>query len=358
MKKTLLSLAMAGTIILTSCGSGQKTAKNEMAFSDSAKSDSAIAYSDSEAYGGAQEAQENIESSQLSYKQSEVKAIDTQMLIYSCDMSIDVLEFDQAVDRIHQLISKYKGFIESEKYSDGGNTSKWQYSDVEKWKNLTTVIRIPSSQYDNFCGEAEAIGDMRRKNASVQNLTTEYSDLKTTLSIYEAKEKRYLDILSELKSEQDAIQVENELTQIEIEIAKIKTRMNNIENDVAYSYIYLTLNEVREYKEQPVIERTDTFGQRLKNTVSRTCDNFLYFLENLLFVIIRLLPYLLLIALIVFVIAKLVKFLAKLSEKRRQKKYQQRAQQAPAVPQPPQFPQENMPGALNGNNELPKDNMQ
>ena len=199
---------------------------------------------------------------------------------------------------------------------------------------------------------------MRRKNASVQNLTTEYSDLKTTLSIYEAKEKRYLDILSELKSEQDAIQVENELTQIEIEIAKIKTRMNNIENDVAYSYIYLTLNEVREYKEQPVIERTDTFGQRLKNTVSRTWDNFLYFLENLLFVIIRLLPYLLLIALIVFVIAKLVKFLAKLSEKRRQKKYQQRAQQAPAVPQPPQFPQENMPGALNDNNELPKDNMQ
>ena len=178
----------------------------------------------------------------MSYKQSDVKAINPQMLVYSCDMSIDVLEFEQALDQFHGLIDKYKGFIESETYSDGGSSTQWKYTDDKKWKTLNAVIRIPSADYDAFCSDAEDIGDMRRKNASVQNLTTEYSDLKTTLSIYEAKEKRYLDLLKDITDEKEAISVESELTNIQIEIAKLKTRMNNIENDVAYSYINLTLN--------------------------------------------------------------------------------------------------------------------
>jgi len=327
MKKALFSIALAGTIMLTSCGSPKNAAKdNTASFSVQSKS-SDEAYSGEDYIRSDYEAEENGEASSLSYKQSEVKAINTQMLIYSCDMSIDVLDFDDAVYRIHDLINRYNGFLERENYNDGGSTSKWQYSDEQKWKNLSAVIRIPSADYESFCRDAEAIGDMRSKNASVQNLTTEYSDLKTTLSIYEAKEKRYLDILSELKSEQDAIEVENELTNIQIEIAKIKTRMNNIENDVAYSYVYLTLNEVREYTEKPVVERTDTFGQRFKNTVSRTWDSFLYFLENLLFVLIRLLPYLLLVGLIILIIRRLIRFFSGLSKKREKKRLQKRAEQ-------------------------------
>ena len=332
MRKILLPLAMTGTILLTSCGSGMKAADNAGTNSFAPQYDTAEEYKSDDAYSDQEAAYENGESSSISYKQSEVKAINTQMLVYSCDMSIDVLEFDEAVDKIHELISTYNGFIESENYNDGGSTSKWQYSDSEKWKNLYATIRIPSADYEDFCKAAEKIGDMRRKSSSVQNLTTEYSDLKTTLSIYEAKEKRYLDILSEIKNEQEAIEVENELTTIQIEIAKIKTRMNNIENDVAYSFINLTLNEVREYSEKPVVERTDTFGQRLKNTISRTWDGFLYFLENLLFILIRVLPYLIIIGIIIFITAKIIKFFSKRSEKHRKEKYQNRMQQAPPMP--------------------------
>lgn len=334
MRKILLPLALASTILLTSCGSGMKAADRADKNSFAPQADNAAEYKSDESYADS-EAYETPEISSISYKQSEVKAINKQMLVYSCDMSIDVLEFDKAVDKIHDLINNYNGFIESENYSDGGNTSKWQYSENEKWKTLHATIRIPSADYDDFCKSAEDIGDMRRKSSSVQNLTTEYSDLKTTLSIYESKEKRYLDILAEIKNEQDAIEVENELTNIQIEIAKIKTRMNNIENDVAYSFINLTLNEVREYSEKPIIERTDTFGQRLKNTISKTWSSFLYFLENLLFIIIRVLPFLIVFGIIIFIIIKIIKFFSK----RNKEKLQQRMQQAPPMmqgaPMPP-----------------------
>ncbi len=338
MRKILLPIALACTILLTSCGSGMKAADRAESNSFAPQTDNAAEYKSDEAYADS-EAYENGESSSMSYKQSEVKAINKQMLVYSCDMSIDVLEFDKAVDQIHELINNYNGFIESENYNDGGSTTKWQYSDNEKWKNLYATIRIPSADYEDFCKAVEDIGDMRRKNSSVQNLTTEYSDLKTTLSIYEAKEKRYLDILAEIKNEQDAIGVENELTNIQVEIAKIKTRMNNIENDVAYSFINLTLNEVREYSEKPIIERTDTFGQRLKNTISKTWSSFLYFLENLLFIIIRVLPFLIVFSIIIFIIVKIIKFFSKRAAKRKKENYQKRMQQAPQMmqgtPMPP-----------------------
>lgn len=304
MKKRLTALALSGLFLLSSCGDGKNY---ETAPAITAENNADTAY-DNGGYAqeeAAEEYEADGEAEAVSYKQSEVKAIDTQMLVYSCDMSIDVLEFDDSVDKLHGLIEKYKGFIESETYSDGGNTSQWRYTDDQKWKTLTAVIRVPSSSYDDFCNDAENVGDMRRKNSAVQNLTTEYSDLKTTLSIYEAKEKRYIDLLSEIKNESEAVSVENELTQIQIEIARIKTRMNGIENDVAYSYINLTLNEVREYSAEPVIERTDTFGQRLKNTVTRTWSGFLEFLEGLLFLIIRLFPYLVVLGIFLFIVLKI-----------------------------------------------------
>ena len=330
MKKKFYILALAGTLMLTSCGADKSSESGNTAFYDS-KSYNAAEYNEETP---APENQDNSEDTSSDYKQSEVKKINTQMLIYSCDMNVDVLEFDESVDKLHKLIDDYDGFIENENYSDGGNTSKWQYASEEKWKNLNAVIRIPSSKYDDFCAEIEAIGDMRSKKASVQNLTTEYSDLKTTLSIYEAKEQRYLDMLAEIKNDAEALRLENELTSIQIEIAKIKTRMNNIENDTAYSFINLSLNEVREYSEEPVVvKRKDTFGQRFKNRISKTWDGFLYFLEKLLFFIIAVFPYLLLMGALAFVIVKLVKFLSKKSEMRQKKILQQRMQ----PPVPPQL---------------------
>lgn len=341
-KAALLSLALAGTVVFSSCGESEN--------SKSANYDTSSGYAASAEYAANEEAEKSDNANesgsiaQVDYKQSEAKAINTQMLVYSCNMSIDVLEFDNAVEQIHDLIKTYNGFIESETYSDGGSSSQWKYADSSKWKSLNVVIRIPSAEYDEFCAATEEIGDMRRKNSSVQNLTTEYSDLKTTLSIYEAKEKRYLDILADIENESDAVAVENELTQIQVEIAKIKTRMNNIENDVAYSYINLDLNEVREYTEKPVVEKEDTFGQRLKETLSGTWSGFLRFLEFLLFVAIRLMPYALFAALIVFIIVMFIKLICRLAAKKAAKNKQQTLRQAPVnAPAPPVSPPANAP---------------
>lgn len=263
--------------------------------------------------------------------------IDREMLVYSCNMSIDTLDFASTVNGFKALLDQYGGFIENENYSDGGSNGRWYSESAEKWQSYSATLRVPSRNYDAFCNSAGNLGDLRSKNASVQNLSSEYHDLSTTLEIYEAKEERYIALLSEITEDEYAVAIERELTDLQIEIARIKSRMNKINTDVSYSYVYITINEVKEYVSEPV--KTDTFFDRLLNTINDTWIGFVEFWETLLFLIIRLLPYLVLIALLVIIILALTKKRRARKAQLRQERAAQTAAQMPQAAQTVQMPQ-------------------
>ena len=246
------------------------------------------------------------------------ESINAEMLIYSCTMGIDVLDFDPSVENFRAMLKQYQGFVESEDFNDGGNMSRWYDEKAEKWSTYRATVRVPSRVYDDFCNEVAGLGDLRSKNASAENVSQEYSDLSTTLKIYEQKENRYLELLAKAQDEANAVAIEEKLTGVQVEIAKLKTRMNQIKTDVAYSYVYVTINEVKEYHAEPV--HTDTFGERLSNTLKDAGKGFLNFLENLLFFLIYALPYLILFGLGIFLFVKIVKALANAGRKRKEKK--------------------------------------
>lgn len=266
--------------------------------SDSYGSDGIVQHSDSasEEYG----AQNNEENSSLA-----ADSIQKEMLVYSCYMEVDTLDFDESLNSFKNTLDTYGGFVETENFNDGGGGGRWYYENEEKWQSYSATVRVPSSNYDEFCNSAGGLGDLRSKTSTVENLSQEYSDLSTTLEIYEAKEQRYIDLLADITEDEYAVAIEKELTEIQIQIANIKTRMNRISTDVAYSYVYFTLNEVKEYVAEPV--RTDTFFDRLGNTFSDAGRGFLEFLEGLLFFLIYTVPYFILIGIVVFVIIKITK---------------------------------------------------
>ena len=304
MKKISITAFLLSAALLTGCGSSSNYASDTASISQNSKGyssyDSASeAYYDSD-YSYSDEVENADASSNGSGDEDGLAAdrIKKEMLVYSCDMSVDVLDFDTAVSKFKESLDSYGGFVENENYNDGGSGSRWYSEDDEKWQTYSATVRVPSADYDAFCAAAAELGDLRSKNASVQNVSSEYYDLSTTLEIYEAKEERYIALLADITDDEYAVSVEKELTELQIEIAKIKTRMNDISTDVAYSFVNISINEVKQYTPEPV--QKDTFGQRLKNTISSTASNFIKFLEVLLFVIIALLPYIILIGIIVF----------------------------------------------------------
>ncbi len=282
-------------LCLVSCG-GSSSSKNNLnnagASSESSSSKDSISKSEVE--------QDN----NTSNNNSEDLTLSEEMLVYSCNMEIDVMEFQKAVSDFKSTLKEYDGFVESENYMDNGSRSHYLNNDKTLMHTYSATVRIPSSKYDSFVSGLDSIGTLRSKVAKAENISQEYSDAKTTLEIYEAKRDRYIKMLSTITDEEYAISIEKELTNIEIEIKKLKTNMNKMNNDVAYSYVNIELNEVTEYT-TPYSEKT--FLQKLQETVKRSWEYFLYICQTILFIFIFFLPYIAIIAIIIFIIFKITK---------------------------------------------------
>lgn len=329
LKAKLLVAAALSAVLLAGCSDGYAYFSESTNGSSGYKSDSyttasydssgVLQHSDA-ADPGDYAANNNEESSGSLTADS----IQKEMLVYSCYMDVDTLDFDTSLNSFKNTLDIYGGFVETEHFSDGGGGGRWYNENEEKWQSYSATVRIPSSNYDAFCNSAGGLGDLRSKTSTVENLSQEYSDLSTSLEIYEAKEQRYIALLADITEDEYAVEIERELTNIQIQIASIKTRMNRISTDVAYSYVYFTLNEVKEYVSAPV--KTDTFFDRLGNTFSNAGRGFLEFLEGLLFFLIYTVPYFVLIGIVVFVIVKIVK--KRRAKKREKKLLEKQANQA------------------------------
>lgn len=307
-------LILCPLLLICGCGSGEDNSGSQLDSGGSYSQSETALENDSmeagEAEGTGADEASGEDPGKKTEKAEETAAkpqpeINTEMLIYTCTLKIDTLDYETSVNTFRQMLNNAGGFVEKEKYSDGLSSQEYYIEDSEKTKSYNATVRVPQNQYETFLSGAGQLGDVRSKESNVENVNQEYTDLGTSLGIYEAKEKRYIKMLADITDDKHAISIEKELTELQIKIAQIKTRMNEIKTDVNYSTIKLTIREVSKYEETP--EKTDTFMQRLGATIKDTFKTFLLFMETLLFFIIRISPY----ALIILLILLLVLFLQK-----------------------------------------------
>lgn len=305
-QKLLLSLLVLCYVFTASgCGSGQSSSSLDYAESSSNNSDAESAEGISDEFSGGTAGEPAADENNTD--PGNAPKINTDMLVYTCNLSIDTLNFDQSVQTFHNMLTNAGGFVQNENYSDGQTSTSYYIEDSKKNKLYTATVRVPHDKYSDFLNGADQLGDVRSKSSNVQNVGQEYTDLNTSLSIYEAKEKRYIKMLSTITDDNQAINIEKELTELQVKIATIKTRMNQIQTDVDYSTIEIRIHEVEKYEEQKAPEKTDTFFQRLGKTVKDTWKYFLVFLETMLFFVIRVAPYMILILAVVFIIFQIQK---------------------------------------------------
>ena len=197
--------------------------------------------------------------------------ISEDKLVYHCNMTFETKNYDESVACIRAMIQTHSGFLESEEiYSTGG------YGDQPPLYVYSATIRVPSSNYQAFVNASGSIGSLKNQNQNVTNLTQEYNDLAAELEVLETKRNSYLSMMEEAKKLEDMdtlLMVDDRITQVEIQINQLKTRMNRIDNDAAYSYIDITVSEVREITEyeEPA---PDTFGRRISRAFHNAVHGF------------------------------------------------------------------------------------
>lgn len=231
-----------------------------------------------------------------------------EKLVYYCELEIETLDYAGTLASVKEAIKQYGGIIQSEEETD--SSYDWYYEDYRKTSGTMRnyiEVRVPSDNYESFISSLDGVGKITSKSTSIDNISQQYYDTTTQIEALQIQEKNLLEMLEKCETIEDMITVQDRLTTVQYDLNRLQTDKRYMDVDVAYSYVNINIEEVMEYHydEEPI--KTNTFVDRLINTIKSTGRGFLRFLETLLFVVIRLIPYLIIVAVICFLFRKKIK---------------------------------------------------
>jgi hypothetical protein len=225
-----------------------------------------------------------------------------RMIVKNADIKLTVKETDVAIDRTTQVIGDAGGYIVS---------SRVWYQDYfgSNLKYATITLGVPVQEFEKVLSKLRGLAiKVVDETAAGDDVTDQYVDLQSQLTNLEATRARIQDFLKDAKTVDEALRINQELSNIEGQIEQIKGQMNYLNDRSAFSTITLNLEP-----EFPVLTPTptavpipwnpgQTFGDA-RNTIAvlyQGIGNFLIWLAVVI------LPLVLPLALILWVVWKLM----------------------------------------------------
>lgn len=178
-----------------------------------------------------------------------------RMIIKNADVKLQVKDTDIAIDGTTQIISDLGGYIISSRvwYQDYSGTN---------YKYATISMGVPVDQFENAMRRLRGLAvRVLDENASGQDVSTEYVDLQSQLGNLEATRDRIRSFLEDAKTVEESLRINQELSNIEDQIEKVKGRMTYLSGRSAYSTITLNLEP-----NLPILTPTPTFTPTATST--------------------------------------------------------------------------------------------
>ncbi|HLO16906.1 MAG TPA: DUF4349 domain-containing protein, partial [Anaerolineales bacterium] len=170
-----------------------------------------------------------------------------RMIVKNADIRLTVKDTDVAIDRATQIIGDAGGYIVSSRvwYQD-------YYGNNLKYAVIT--VGVPVDEFEKALTRLRGLAiKVVDETAAGDDVTEQYVDLQSQLTNLEATRARIQDFLKDAKTTDEALRINQELSNIESQIEQIKGRMNYLNDRSAYSTITLNLEP-----EFPVLTPTPT----------------------------------------------------------------------------------------------------
>jgi hypothetical protein len=168
-------------------------------------------------------------------------------IIKNADVRLLVKDTDVALSRTTQIITDLGGYIVSSRawYQDYfGNNLKY----------ATVTIGVPVDQFERALQRFRDLSiRVLDENASGEDVTDQYVDLQSQLVNLEATRARIQDFLKDAKTVDEALRINQQLSEIEGQIEQIKGRMNYLADRSAFSTITVNFEP-----ELPILTPTPT----------------------------------------------------------------------------------------------------
>ncbi len=227
----------------------------------------------------------------------------TRMIIKNGEMQLLVEDTDHAIEKVTDAAVNSGGYIVSSR-TDLTNG----------FKSARITMGVPVEQFEVVQRQLRSLASAVLSDvASGQDVSDEYVDLQSQLNNQQATSARIREFLKDAKTVEEALKVNDQLSQVESEIEKIKGRLQFLKDRAAFSTIIVDLVPVRPTPTPtptatPTATPTPTFWQPDKTAerASNTLSGLLRFAgDAIIWIVIVLGPCLIPIALIIALIVYL-----------------------------------------------------
>ena len=288
MKKILIViLILVMTLVMAACG-GSSSKSDEAAAEESRSNSSYDGFTEYDAEANYAEAPASAEyGSDADMKPSEdmsggtvglglpssVKK-DRVKLIYTANMNIQTLDFDEAVKGLNDLVSKFGGYFEAISTDNGG------YFADDSYRYGSYTVRIPSDKYQKFINSVSEGMHVVNLNQNAEDIGQVYFETERRVETLKNKHDRLEELLKKAEKMKDIIELESALSDTEYELEQYTSELNRYDSLVNYSTVYVYIEKVSQYSTG--IEEQLTFGQRLMRSLASGAADFGYWLEDLI----------------------------------------------------------------------------
>lgn len=180
-------------------------------------------------------------------------------LIKTVDLQVETESFDELLLSVFHRTESFSGYIE-ESYTYNGS----QYYG-RGTRNANMTIRIPADKLEEFLSEISEISNVISRNDRVTDVTLRYVDMESHKKALMAEQERLLELLGQAENIEDIISIESRLSEVRYQIESMESQLRTMDNQVNYSTIYLSIEEVKQYTpvaEQSIGEKIVTGFQR------------------------------------------------------------------------------------------------
>lgn len=273
MKRKIFSLMtvifLLCCLILSSCGSAGKAEMD--AYVNNSKSTYDYEYGMEDSYYAAVDEkvtalEGKVDSVTALYENQEISTYD-EKIIRDVNMSAETREFERALAEIRDAAAALGG------YEQSVSTTGKSYSSGDTYRRVAKlVLRIPAEELDGFLGEVGDLVNVTSQSASSTNVTTQYYDIQSRISVLESEKAAYEEMLKKSDDVEYLLKIKDRLYDVIEEIESYKTQLRVYDNKVSYSTVTMSLEEVVEYS--PVVTPKDTFGTRIANAFTESWRDF------------------------------------------------------------------------------------
>ncbi len=148
-------------------------------------------------------------------------------------LAVEAGGFDQAYARVVEAARREGGTVVSSTTTarDGGAASG------------TVTVRVPAERYEDLLLGIAAVGEVRSREITAQDVSAEFVDLQSRQRNLEAQERFYLELLERAEAIPDAIALRQQLDGITASLEQVRGRIAFLDDRTAFSTLTVELAE-------------------------------------------------------------------------------------------------------------------